>query len=436
MIDYSIELGTSSDLLAYHYRTKQSGGRLFSLNLVVDSPIYPRVIGTILVTNGMIQARYRQGLREVSGESLSDIRSKTARIARIVIHPELRGLGLATKLVDAAENHLRKHYPKYKYFEIAAQMLTIKPFVHWSYVGNTTSLADRRDKYLSAFKYKLKSARYDNFTNELIETYGTKEAAVEFVNNYDQSNVDHTYAVKDVVSLPMPVYLIGLDEEHDEYVGMIAKEYPQPMYVPEKEHWQFNVDIPELNAFIRTEESDKVKTVHTMFGTREGQQKKILDSGVIPLTSGDILCIMGSSGSGKTTLLKVLCDYDVEELSYYIDEDKAVIDNFTSIEEAYYYLSAMGLSESYLYVTKVCDLSSGQRYRFELAHALWMCNGVLGVDEFGSSLDVLSSLAVFKGLQRITKETGKCVVLSVNDEKKVGVSRRIKMGYWGSWEEI
>lgn len=120
--------------------------------------------------------------------------------------------------------------------------------------------------------------------------------------------------------------------------------------------------------------------------------------------------IVGASGSGKSTLL---CKFGQEETPVW-DENLAIVSQFGTPEEALDKLSAVGLNSIPAWVKPYHVLSTGERFRADLARKL-KDNAV--IDEYSSVVDRTVAKASSVALSKYIKKTNmKNIVLSTCHE--------------------
>jgi ABC-type lipoprotein export system ATPase subunit/GNAT superfamily N-acetyltransferase len=115
-------------------------------------------------------------------------------------------------------------------------------------------------------------------------------------------------------------------------------------------------------------------------------------------TSWGIGVIVGASGSGKSTLLR---EFGIEETPVW--GDKAVIDCFETPEDAEKKLNAVGLSSIPSWVRPYNMLSTGERFRADLARKL--SHGAV-VDEYTSVIDRPNALSASRSLEKFVRSEG------------------------------
>ena len=164
-IETESEFSLFEALRKFHYRGGGGIGRTVPIIAVTNTWDLPCVLGFIEISSSMIAntARkkfldypYREkgGLGWLKWDRASTIKysNVVARISRFVIHPEIRGLGLARLFLNAAIEYTadRWHYGGFKprFLEITADMLRYYRFVgpEFVYMGNTQGNEHRISK--------------------------------------------------------------------------------------------------------------------------------------------------------------------------------------------------------------------------------------------------------------------------------------------------
>jgi ABC-type lipoprotein export system ATPase subunit/GNAT superfamily N-acetyltransferase len=124
--------------------------------------------------------------------------------------------------------------------------------------------------------------------------------------------------------------------------------------------------------------SDYLDTIRSKYDIKDHKESKI----VVPnLPTDGIVLIVGTSGSGKTTVLNTV--FNQVELK--INNDLTVIENFSTAERGEELLLACGLRSIPAWFRLPKTLSNGEFHRFEIALGLDQDKHV--VDEFTSVVD-------------------------------------------------
>ena len=125
-----------------------------------------------------------------------------------------------------------------------------------------------------------------------------------------------------------------------------------------------------------------------------------------------LILITGNSGSGKSTLLNEIAkEYGYRETIRVTDVEKRVIDLLKcSLDETISLLSKAGLSEVPLFLTKYKDLSTGQKYRFDILYSIVNgCNKIV-LDEFCAYLDTITAQTCAYNFQKLFRNNNISVI--------------------------
>jgi len=186
-----------------------------------------------------------------------------------------------------------------------------------------------------------------------------------------------------------------------------------------------------LNVNIRydtkTELTPRILEISTAFGLGVSDTKKftIFKDFKIGFSTGDIMYITGDSGGGKTTLLKYINAYlesEKDESKPFLEdcapnkEDVVVESLGDSVEQAIYYLSAMGLNDAFIFLRKFGELSDGQKYRYKLAKLLSTKPKFLFIDEFCANLDRTTAKVIAHNLQKVCRNNNISLFVATTHE--------------------
>lgn len=482
-IEDEAELRLFQQLRQFHYRGGGGPGRTLPLIGVVDTPDLPRVIGFVELTSAMIANTARKRFfdspyREPSGLSWNawdratsrQLSNLICRISRFVIHPELRGLGLASHFAQAAIEFsgARWHYGGYRprFLEITADMLRYYPFVSndFALMGETEGNQHRVTKDMS---YLVKRALSEEglkampqggggimslqrgYATTLLDYMGQTGSSLDDAIaqlQFDPSKLDQLSWEKlhRINRRPKPCYVAGVTETAR---GFIKKRVlqtsingsipPKPPQTSDK-GWR----ITDLAVEV---EADIIQTKHgrdlqDAFGFVGSSIKSI----VVPKLDLDIdrrqtTLICGASGSGKSLLLSaVVRALDGRNHGAATDtpaglqlrgsaDHKARVVAIEPLDLTMAPVSLLGaaplgrflalaarcgLAEPQLLVRPIWTLSSGQRYRLQIAFALLRDPEVIVIDNFCEALDRFSTRAVCKGLVTLTRQLNIATILA------------------------
>ncbi len=469
-------------LTQYHYRDKMLFGRHAPLVAVTCHPMLPNVIGYIdLATAFFVNTPRRNILDEptrlngVAWESWTKdvIRKRIplfVRIARCVVHPELRSMGLGRILVEHATEFVKTHWQsahwKPYFLEISADMLRYIPFVEKAgmiFVGETEGNLKRIAKDLRYLKANEERLQKEIFKGEVFGILDTKlsqlEKATIAVNGSGEQNIGQFVArqianptldgwakLAGVLSLPKPHYMMGLNEEAAElitqralaqnissspaqagqvYVDQIYKSRLQQPIRLENVTYQTEFSVP------RTEITHQIERAFEI--SLDSLVQPIFKNLSFEIFPSEILVVTGLSGTGKTTLLQLLAG-KLSPTSGVIslpDNIKVGLLNPISVSKplievigrkdtgkGIYWMGVVGLSEPYLYVKPFTALSAGQKYRAMLARLLIRGANLWLIDEFCENLDAVNTRLLSQKIATLARKVGVTVVIASSDASR------------------
>jgi len=169
--------------------------------------------------------------------------------------------------------------------------------------------------------------------------------------------------------------------------------------------------------------SARVLQVAAMFGlgVDESKQLQIIAPATLELRGRSIVFITGPSGGGKSSLLALIAaaaQSHPDEASVIsfgslpalpdlpLVDALAQPDDGDDINPALRLLSIVGLADAFVMLRKPSELSEGQRYRLQLAHALALAQQcaaplcIILADEFGATLDRITAKVIARQLRK------------------------------------
>jgi len=465
-------------LSEFHYRGHRLHGRTSVLIATTDYPLLPAVMGYIQLATPFFMNKCRSEIVNApfrEGPISWDVWNKSSstrfinvfvRIARTVVHPEFRGLGLGQLLVRHARSFAPQHWHVAKlkplFLEIVADMLKYVPFSERAgmhFIGLTEGNLHRVAKdmaYLVGQKRKvlagevaredsvgvvdLQVAYMNNALSLMRKLRLKKEDLNEKLQGLMQSVSLQDYEqLQSVIRLPKPTFMCGTTVKSEAYlVDRITKINPQPLTVLELcplHPLAHSILVSKLSVSYTSfvARTKKTQTVQKAFGVTPGSIKatviRNLDFTIKPK---EIVLIAGASGSGKTTLIDLLMDYGQGRHNMAIEGTCFVSKNANigvlqpvrsrlpivqlvggnDTRRALHVLNIAGLTEAFLYFKTFAELSAGQRYRFMLAKLIDSGANVWLADEFCSTLDEVTASIVAHNLQRHARRMGATVVVA------------------------
>ncbi|GIW54742.1 MAG: hypothetical protein KatS3mg082_1146 [Nitrospiraceae bacterium] len=467
-----------------HYRGKVLHGRRVPLIVTSSDPLLPLVLGYIELSTAFIMNRpraillddrFQDGAGSISWTTWKKaaVRRYTnlvVRIARTVVSPEFRGLGLARILVRHAARFARRHWHVGKlkplFLEITADMLRYVPFVESAgmhYIGDTEGNLKRVNEDMNYILKNFSRVKRRDILKEesagivdLQVYYATCLKQIERQQGVPRDQLlglllrsphrlsdEHWALLHRIFRLPKPTFFMGLTPSAERFVRKRIQQLglPQqyPAFRPRKSEPVLKSPIKiaqctlELSApLIRTRATRKIQQA---FGVNRDTLTTTLFSSLnFSIYPGDIVLICGPSGAGKTTLLSLLekCllapwsrpegltgaievpqTIRVSTLSA-LPSSKPLINSVgrVSFEQALFALNVSGLAEAHLYVKRFRELSNGQRYRAMVAKLIASRADVWVADEFCATLDPITANIVSRNLRRCAKQLGVTVILA------------------------
>ena len=483
-IETEEELKAYHQLEAYHYRGKILHGRRVPLVVCSNDPLLPTVLGYLELATAFIMNKPRSVLfDDVFQDDMGKIRwdhwkkdtvrkytNLVVRIARTVISPEFRGLGLARMLVKHASIFARDHWHvgrlKPLFVEITADMLRYVPFVEAAgmhYIGDTEGNLDRVNEDMSYILSNFSRVKRREILKkesagivDLQVFYATRLKEIErdhglsreellhlLLQSPERLSDDHWGLLHRILRLPKPTFLAGLTPASERFVRKRVKALGIPSRYPVRHLFQNETPLQssievkgctlELSSsLIRTRATRKIQQA---FGVdRDMLSTRLFSNLDLTIQPGDIVLICGPSGAGKTSLLTLLkqhlsdTDSPLECTSGSVTvPDEATISTLSplsnskplinslgecSFEHALFALNISGLAEAHLYVKRFRELSNGQRYRAMVAKLIASDANVWVADEFCATLDPMTANIVSRNLRRCAKDLGVTVLLA------------------------
>lgn len=191
--------------------------------------------------------------------------------------------------------------------------------------------------------------------------------------------------------------------------------------------------------------------IAVMFGlSLDGTSDHIIIPPVdLTLTPGKVVFVTGVSGGGKSTLLRLISQAITSPQPSPTDDtpaliwsdqlpdlpDEALVDALAQplastadqaqpadLSEVCRWLSLAGLNDAAVMLRKPKQLSEGQRHRLRLAQAMAVAQqspkawSVLLIDEFGSTLDRITAIALARSLRRWVSRSNVCLVAATTHD--------------------
>ena len=487
-IETEEELAGYEALIQHHYRTGAGTARRAPLIAKVKLPDLPEVIGFVEVTscflaNGarrkILDAPFSDAEHGVSWDRWDMDATKkytnvVARISRCVVYPELRGVGVAGILAEAAKNFAinRWHIGGWRpvFMEITAEMLRYWPFVEkvgFVKVGDTEGngkCLEQQQRYL--LQRQQENRGFPGGTGGIMSMHKSNLLLIQRVMKEKGMCIEDVIrlikktpeklSVADWVDLhgiyrrPKPVYMLGLKDSAHEHLQKRLLEINAPATTKQTSCTaRKGVSLRDFHLSVScapdsSRESRRIQEAFSIVSKR--QTVDLVSSLTLEISPGEIVLVGGASGSGKSLLLQALAWHvSGGRRKWSLPQGArskcassqpikvgmmgrpnphktpiALLERFgIELEEAMRLLAAAGLGEAQLFVRPSGTLSSGQRYRLAMALALAQKPDLLLIDEFCEPLDDYATTAVCQRLRKEAKRSGLAVVVATANSARV-----------------
>lgn len=377
--------------------------------------------------------------------------NRIARIARVVVNPEMRGANFSSILVAAAITFTRERWHiggrRAIFLEISAEMLRHIDFVSrcgFHYLGDTEGNRERLAKDLVSINRGAKGSSgimslqrryhtyFETYRDKTGDTFEALRSRIaELLRHEDpwkHMELEEWLALRPVIRSPIPYFMLGLDEASDKYVREAALERkPRSRSNVVERTDEIRVESLELHSNYDLPLNEYSRLIMDSFGiTAKTIRTRLVGPIKFTASAGTITFISGSSGCGKSLLLAAL---DPSWSSSTVRVKGEVAPPIYSVgwlqrpppdanlfeylakkygaDRAFDVLARVGLSEALLFLKPFEMLSRGQRYRAMLADMLLGNADVWLLDEFCSDLDPFTAKIVAHKLRETVRAEGR-----------------------------
>ena len=483
-------------LTEYHYRGNGGAGRRVPLIACVDCWELPSVVGFIELASSflvntararVLDARFSDPSRGVAWTQWSTSALKrpshhpivpqnsVVRISRCVVFPELRGVGLARVLVDAAVAfsqqrwHLGGVQPSF--IEITAEMLRYWPFVRGSgfrYIGDTDGNEHRVEddmRYLLSLTLRRRGLpqggggilslqrAYAGLLQNVMDqrSLSLKEVLDYLRRSPDKLSDEDWVQLHRVFRRGKPTYIRGLTRAAEMFLDRRSPGNARRAAMAKEKLGTVVMDARGVTIHVsaRPVRSARARRVQEAFGIVSTEFRSTLANGLdLTVSRGQIILVGGPSGTGKSLLLRAVRHLagigprkgrlpegvvlegerttERVRVSWPRTIPRAmapieILERF-SLDDSLQILASAGLAEAQLFVRPARTLSLGQSYRLSLALALAEDPDLLLIDEYCEPLDRYSVAAVSQKLRKAATKRQMGVIVATADPERVAGS--------------
>jgi len=465
-------------LADYHYRDSQLYGRTAVLIARNFHPFYPRVLGYVELATPFYMNKARARILDapfscngISWESWDKETTRKyinlmVRIARCVVYPEFRGLGLGQTLVKYAVEFVKTRWQTSKYLpfflEISADMLRFVPFAEKAgmvFIGETQGNLNRVYKDMEYLTRNADRVRGGEIVSQessgivdqqvarmnrilsLIEKRGlSRDDILRRLKRLSRDQVLRDFALfHNIVSLPKPTYMKGLNLSAEEFLLERAKliQPRSSKTIPsiQLEPLQGPVELHDITLSFtsRVRRTKLTHSVQQAFGISPDSIESVVVRHLsLDIQPGEIVLVLGPSASGKTTLINFLATGkrvwkegqvkgNVSWPTNYKPGTfkrprslKALVElmQVRDVSSALSLMGLVGLSDAFVYLKRFNELSKGQQYRAMLARMIAGGYNVWLIDEFCANLDQATANVITDKLQSLARTLGATVVVA------------------------
>jgi len=370
--------------------------------------------GVLSATVAVAKPRFELLETNFTHQMRSKLINRIARIPRIVIHPEFRGMNLGVLIAKHLVQYAKEYWDINHYTPIMVEVIAAMTEYHKFF----EKAGFARIGYTLGYK------------NGIIPTYGNGG----FESRPNHASYDFMQNQK-----PKPYLVFPLDLELKQKIERLYSDSFHSITILPKS--------PKLKKPIRFEKvsikykvkngsTERTNIVKEVFGVDvEHAFSSIFRNLSFEIEPGDVVLLTGASGSGKSTIIRLLTSKlsilkkemeikgkiagkdmrNIAVLNTNWGDSLPLIEQIKrngDIKEAIEILNSVGLSEAHLYIKRMEQISDGQRYRFAVAKLCDSGKPIWIADEFVSTLNPEMAAIVAKGLRKVAYKYGVTLVLA------------------------
>ena len=399
----------------FHYRGK-GFNRLVGRRIVLIAECNQFGViayGVLSATVGMAKPRFGLFKTNFTQQMRSGLINQIARIPRIVVHPEFRGMGLGVLMARHLVRFAKLHWDINRYKPIMVEVIAKMTEYH---------------KFFERAGF-IRLGDTEGYEEGIIPQYGN--------GAWEERNFKRYDFMGNQGAKPYLIWPLTSDVSR-RIRTLLKSRRPQVDLVDAPRASVRPIHFKSINISYRVTNGHTVRSrvVKEAFGVDASQLKStVIQDLNLVIQPGDVVLVTGASGSGKSTLLKPICHSgnwirkhmhfrgkilgraprSVAALSTSFESDRPLIEQICKtrdVRHAIELLNSVGLAEAHLYVKSPSQVSDGQRYRFAVARLCDSGKPVWVADEFASTLSPEMAAVVAKGLRRLARLHGATVILA------------------------
>jgi len=398
----------------FHYRgkglNKLVGRRTVLLAELKDCGIVG--FGVLSSTVAAIKPRFELLKTNFSHQMKSKLINRIARIPRVVIHPEFRGMNLGVLMARHLVRYAKSNWDINNYTPIMVEVVAAMIEYHQFF----EKAGFIRIGYTEGYK------------NGVIPGYGNGGFA--FRANYKSYDFMENQKPKPYLVFPIDGSLRQRIKKSFGSINRVITSKSPKLRKP------ITFDRVSVRYNVRIHSTERTKKIKEVFGIDvENAFSTVIRNFSLVIEPGDVVLLAGASGSGKSTIIRLLTSRfssfkkraeiagkvtnnnpkDVAILSTNMKDFRPLIELLHKngdIKEAIEILNSVGLSEAHLYLKQPDQISDGQLYRFAVARLCDSQKPIWIADEFVSTLNPEMAGIVAKGLRKVAHRYGATLILA------------------------